>query len=287
MRKLMIFAAILMGAFGAGVGVVRAALTFGSGTYVNLCGSGTAATVYTCNQGCNPATGRCEGNNEGVVKWTCSGRWNQCLEAESEWANSQELGNVSCGRTVQISLFDKKCRMADGTWDTSCQLLGYMVWYSGDCGTSGGNPTPTAQLNPTNTPRVSPSPTTTPTGTPRPTATPRPTQTVSPSPSPASKFNTSPSPTPRRTSPTPTAAAVCNKRCTEGDDCGAGFACEAGVCRNPACPADRTCFCGQVKGASGSGSTPETGAEEWLLVGGVVLAISGGVMMRRAAARIW
>ena len=270
-------------AFWAGVGVAKAAMTFGSGVYVNLCGSGTAATVYTCDGGCNPATGKCEGNNKGIVKWTCSGRWNQCLESESEWLNDQEIGGVTCGKTVQISEFDKKCRLDDGTWDTTCQLLGYMVWYSGDCGGSGGvTPTPTPRTIPTSTPRAE----VTPTNIPRPSVTPRPTPTGSPSPTSVSKFGPV-SPTPQRAAPTPTTGAVCNKKCSEGDDCGAGFACEANVCRNPACPADNTCFCGAVKGATGSGTTPETGAEDWLVVGGIVLAIAGGLTMRKAAARIW
>lgn len=269
-------------ALGAGAGVVYAALIFGSGAYVNLCGSGTAATSYTCDRGCSPAGGRCEGSNNGVVKWTCSGKWIQCLEAESEWTNSQEIGSVACGRTVQISKFDKKCRLEDGTWDSSCALLGYMVWYSGDCGGgTGATPTPTRIVTPTVTPRVTAVP------TPRPTSTPRPTPTATPGPTAVSKLG-SPTPTLRgKVTPSPTAAAVCNKTCSTQEDCGAGFACEAGVCRNPACPSDKSCFCGQVKGATGSGTTPQTGTEDWLLIGGLVLAAGGGLWMRRAAAKIW
>lgn len=279
-----VFLAIVGGvwAFGAGAGVVYAAVSFGTGYYVNLCGSGTQATAYTCDPGCNPAAGRCQGSNNGVVKWTCSGKWIQCLEAEGEWADRQEIGNISCGKTIQISSFDKKCRLEDGTWDSSCNLLGYMAWYSGDCGTgTGATPTPIRVVTPTVTPRVTAGPTT------RPTSTPKPTATAIPSPTAVSKLS-SPTPTPRgRATPTPTAVVVCNKKCGTNADCGAGFACEAGACRNPACPADNACFCGQVKGATGSGLTPQTGAEDWLLVGGLVLAVGGGVLMKRAAAKIW
>src|SRR5690606_40062787 len=34
---------------------------------------------------------------------------------------------------VCSSDLDKQCRRSDGSWDDSCKLLDYMVWYSGDC----------------------------------------------------------------------------------------------------------------------------------------------------------
>ena len=124
--------------FGAGVGVAKAAIAYGTGYYVNLCGGGTAAAQYNCNAGCSPTSGACESGNNGAVKYTCVGKWNQCVESESGWSGREEVGNPGCNRTVQLSLFDKKCRREDGGWDQTCQLLGYMVWYSGEC----GGPTP-------------------------------------------------------------------------------------------------------------------------------------------------
>lgn len=291
MKKLLIIITVVLLAFGAGVGVAYAALNFGGGYYVNLCGSGTAATSYSCNLGCSPGSGSCTSSNMGVVKWVCSGKWNQCFESESQWTNQETMGNVSCDKTVQISLFDKKCRREDGTWDQSCSLLGYMVWYSGECGGNTVQPTPVV-FTPTNTPRVAP--TTRPTNTPMPrvTTTPKPTITTAPTPTAGSKLATSPSPTlkPKPTATTAPAVKVCGKKCIVDVDCGAGLVCEGKICRNPACPADSGCFCGSVNGvATGSGSknSPETGAESWLLLLGVVGVLIVGLRMRKFAGSLW
>jgi hypothetical protein len=167
----------------AGGSRVEAAISFGSGYYTNLCDSGTAANNYTCDPGCNPATGTCTSAQGGAVKYSCNGKLMQCMEAESAWGNAQTVGNPGCGKTVQLSLFNRKCRQNDGTWDDACVLKGYMVWYSGDCDPSLPKFTasPSATLKPTASHTVSPTglpaATPKPTATPIPTATPRPTQT--------------------------------------------------------------------------------------------------------------
>jgi cell division septation protein DedD len=184
-------------------GVARANTTFGTGYYTNLCGSGTAATSYSCDPGCDLSSGFCSSNNGGVVRWVCSGKWDQCIEAESQWGNNQDVTGVNCNKTVQISLFDKKCRREDGSWDTSCQLKGYMVWYSGEC-SANFTPMPTKQVNanepisstPTRTPALSPTasaaiqPTNTPTPTIQATRTPTPTPNPNPSITPAAVATT-------------------------------------------------------------------------------------------------
>jgi hypothetical protein len=72
-------------------------------------------------------------------------------------------------------------------------------------------------------------------------------------------------PTARPTVVPTKAVTVCNKRCAADSDCAAGFACEDRVCRNPSCPTDKSCFCGQVAGTdSGKLATPETGWPVWV-----------------------
>jgi hypothetical protein len=274
-----------------GVVSVRAAIQYGGGYYLNLCGSGTTADQYTCNSGCNSSTGLCTSNNNGVVRWVCSGKWNQCQERESAWSNSEALGSPGCGKTVQISLFDKKCRQTDGRWNQDCNLLGYMVWYSGDCYLQ-PQITPSYSASPSAIPVVSitikptvtpiPSPTLKPTATPRPTATPTlipgvPTVTVVPT-----------------ISPTPTVFIgsdldVCGRPCKKRADCPAGFSCFWGECRNPSCVEDRGCFCDGSSSTESAvaKSNPETGMPIWL--GGVFLIslfVVGGVM-RRTAKKVW
>lgn len=245
----------------------QAAIPFGTGTYVNLCGSGTAANVYSCNANCNVRTGSCAGSNNGVVKYTCNGRWDQCLESESYWSNYAEVGSTSCGKTVQVSVFDKKCRLENGGWDPSCKLDGYLVWYSGDCQTGFGS-----------------------TITPAPTQSPMPTSRITPVVSPTVAPRSSPTPT---VEPTPGvtggAAAICNKSCVLDSECQAGFKCLGGQCRNPACSTDTTCFCGGEKVATGSGGkkSPDTGGEEFILIAGVVVLLGMGIYARRVAGKIW
>ncbi|HBC72199.1 hypothetical protein A2379_00335 [Candidatus Amesbacteria bacterium RIFOXYB1_FULL_47_13] len=248
-------------AFATGAAVNAAAINFGGGVYVNLCGSGTAASYYSCDPGCSIQTGSCQSQNEGVVKWICSGKWGQCLESESGWSNFEDVDSPGCSKTIQISLFDKKCRRQDNSWDESCKMLGYMVWYSGDCRTS---------TSPTVTPRLTPTPSAGPTRTPTPTTAPKPTTT------PASKIS-SPVPT-----LIPGVANVCGNYCTKGEDCGAGFACQDGVCRNPSCPGDESCFCGDVAGAV-TDKNPKTGWEEWVLLAGALILGPAGWKLKRMA----
>ncbi len=238
----------------------HAALSYGSGTYVNLCGSGTAATRYSCDVGCNPTTGTCQSQSGGVVKYTCSGRWDQCLESEGYWSNSESFGTAACGKTIQLSLYDKTCRRQDGTWNPECKLLGYMVWYSGDC------------WDGTGTPPITPLPT-------RPVLRVTPTVAVIPT----TILSQPPTGTPTLVTtktPTPTIIRACGQMCTNDSACGAGFGCFQGVCRNPSCPSDKSCFCGKVQ------TTPDTGGEGWILLGAAgVFGIGFGV--KTLAKRIW
>jgi hypothetical protein len=270
-----------IGAMSLGYGVAKAAMTLGSGYYTNLCDSGTKATYYSCNQGCDPDTGSCTSGNSGVVKYVCTGKWNQCLESESQWSNYEQVAGTGCGQTVQLSLYDKKCRREDGAWDPTCKLLGYMVWYAGDCRQGYVLTTPAP------TPTKAPAPTVTPVkgsnsgssisllmaalsgaGA---TATPTPTPTVAPA-------------------PTGPVGNVCGLKCKLGIDCGAGFACVGGVCRNPACTADAGCFCQgatvSAKPVSGT-KTPTTGPETWLGMGGMAGLGLLGVKLRKIGKRLW
>lgn len=255
-----------------GGGVVRAAVTYGNGYYTNLCGTGTAATGYNCNLGCNPETGSCTSDSQGVVKWVCLGKWNQCLESESQWGNQERVDGMGCGYTVQLSLFDKKCRREDGSWDATCRLLGYMAWYSGECWEGG------VQITPRPSPTVRPSPTLAPTSTPTPTVTPAPQVQATGIPKPTVTVT-----------PVPV-VTMCGKSCRQAVDCQAGFACVGGQCRNPACPADKSCFCqGEVAATLAAivEKTPDTGPETWVGMAGMAILVAVGVKMRRLARKVW
>lgn len=120
----------------------HAATTFQTGYYTNLCGTSTAATGDTCNQGCDPTTGQCKATN--VVKFTCDGASTQCRNNMSDFAKSQSLASATCGKTVEIDVYTKKCQTLFGWFCGDNDKTDYMVWYSGDCtGTSPNNPTPT------------------------------------------------------------------------------------------------------------------------------------------------
>lgn len=167
MKKILAFILVL-GIFSLLVQPVRAAISYGSGYYTNLCGSGTAANAQTCNAGCNTSSGSCSSSGDTVVRFECDGRTTDCRSGESGFASSHSIGSVSCGKTVQIDVFTHNCR-ANGGW--SCgdnDLRDYIVWYSGDCAQSTPTPTPTPQPTPTPTPSPTPSPT--PTPTPQPTS---------------------------------------------------------------------------------------------------------------------
>ena len=237
-----IFGALALFLFIAGVvpSGVLAGLKYGAGYYTNLCGTGTLATAYACSNGCNPITGICTSSANGAVRYVCLGNWNQCLENEAGWVNGVSVGDPGCDNTVQLSIYDHKCRREDGSWDGSCRLLGYMVWYSGDC-------RPAVAGYTTGIPVL-------------------PTTTLTPVPS--SKFST---PTPQtKISPTLTKTqGVCNKACGVDEDCTSGLFCENKVCRNKDCPVDKTCFCSIVATSTitpvvGGATSPETGMSMWL-----------------------
>ncbi len=107
---------------------------YSASEYTNLCGAGSDRNTTLCNQGCNLNTGICRSDKPYVVKFVCEGRQVKCDQNMSTFANEQNIGAVSCGKTVQIDSFDKDCRNADGSWGcTDRNILDFMVWYSGDC----------------------------------------------------------------------------------------------------------------------------------------------------------
>jgi hypothetical protein len=116
--------------FGLGIRSAFAGISHNGGEYINLSGSGLNANFHSGNY-CSTSSGTCKGPS--VVKFTCDGRNPDCRSGESGFSSSQSLGNPGCGKTVQLDVFDKQCRRSDGSWDDSCKLLDYMVWYSGDC----------------------------------------------------------------------------------------------------------------------------------------------------------
>ena len=215
---------------------VLAGLKYGTGYYSNLCGTGTAATAYTCNNGCSPATGTCTTTGDGAVRYVCQGNWNQCLENEIGWVNGVSVGDPGCDNTVQLSIYDHKCRRDDGTWDVPCQLLGYMVWYSGDCRPGVAGYTTGIPLLPTSTPK----------------------------------------PTPKISPTVSKTQGACNKTCVTDTDCTSGLFCDNKVCRNRDCPLDKTCFCSTSSitptgvPAVGGATSPETGISLWLIGLGIL-----------------
>lgn len=118
------------------------AIDYAGGTYINLCGTGTAATAHTCNAGCNTGSGSCSGSY--VVKYVCDGRVVDCRNNESGFSTVHSVSGVGCGKTVQIDVFSKNCRDGGGWNCGNGDLKDYIVWYSGDC-SSNTQPTPTPQ----------------------------------------------------------------------------------------------------------------------------------------------
>lgn len=158
---------------------VLAALTFGSGVYTNLCGSGTEATSHDCSGACNIDTGVCSSSGPFVVKYTCNGSVTDCRADGQPFASSYSLSGTACNTTVQIDVFSKNCDSPDGWACGDGDLKDYIVWYSGSCGAT-PTPTPTVPpvATPTPTPILTPTPKVTP--TPTPVVTPTPTQTPGP-----------------------------------------------------------------------------------------------------------
>jgi len=246
-------------------GLAWASLKMGTGYYTNLCGSGTAATTYSCFNGCSVDTGTCTATNNGAVRYQCLGNWNQCLENESSWSNGVSLGDPGCGNTVQLAVYDRKCRREDGTWDGLCRLLGYMVWYSGDC-------RPGVAGYATGIPQA-------------PTVTALPTTT--------SKFST-PVPT-SRVIATPTLAKTqiaCGKACNTDNDCSSGLFCENRLCRNRDCPLDKSCFCSPVTGGAldeenQATESPKTGGQVWILGVGLLVMGFAGFKLAKLGRILW
>ncbi len=126
------FLVLILICFLGGIVYVLAQLSYGSGYYTNLCGSGFEATFYSCPADCKPHTGECRGSY--VFKFTCNGKLGECRENLQGPTSYQKVDSPhpGCGKTVQLDVFRKNC--LEGGW--SCgenDLLGYMVWYSGDC----------------------------------------------------------------------------------------------------------------------------------------------------------
>jgi hypothetical protein len=112
---------------------------------------------------------------------------------------------------------------------------------------------------------------------PVPTATPKPTVTP--------KISLSPTPTTQ-----PVAVGMCGVNCRLASECKIGFACVQGVCRNPVCPADKSCFCKEnsvATVAAISTETPETGLETWLGMAGMLGLGFTGMKLRRLSKKIW
>jgi len=128
---------------------VAAEAKYGTGYYTNLNGCGTYPVNANCHIGsyCNPSAGSCSGAADSVVKWICDGKFTNCegLDKGEIWSAFQKIdgSNPGCGKTVQVDVFDKKCRVGCCGWKPPCPqsapdcctMLDYMVWYSGDCGT--------------------------------------------------------------------------------------------------------------------------------------------------------
>lgn len=122
---------------------VEAVVNYGSGYYTNLCGTGTrdGATADLCNKGCTAGSGQCTSDKPYVVKWTCDGNLIECRANQSDYTKSQNISGTSCGKTVQMDVFNRKCTTALGWMCDSNDLLDFMVWYSGDCPNTTTTPT--------------------------------------------------------------------------------------------------------------------------------------------------
>lgn len=264
MKKLIAVELMLaISAFALGGTWAKANMSYGNGYYTNLCGGGTAANTYSCNNNCVPTSGLCRSNNGGAVRYVCSGKWTGCLESET-WGNVAQLGQAECGKTVQLSLYDKKCRQEDGSWDSSCTLSGYMVWYSGDCW---GTSTAPALATATPAKKISPTPTT------------------KPLPGVASPTAKLASPTPAK--PTPTSTLICNRSCVMDSECGAGFTCANGLCRNPNCSTDNTCLCSSKAATDSGKGSPETGVSGLWGTGLMLVLAVFGWQLTRFSKKVW
>lgn len=112
----------------------QAAMSYGSGYYTNLNGSGYSADIHT-GSACNPSTGSCSGAY--VLRSVCDGRTTNCdgqhtVPTLVESGTNLSLGYPGCGKTVQLDVFNQSCRDGSGNWICGVPA-DYMVWYTGDC----------------------------------------------------------------------------------------------------------------------------------------------------------
>ncbi|MCS7317668.1 MAG: hypothetical protein NZZ41_05085, partial [Candidatus Dojkabacteria bacterium] len=152
-KKLLIFSLLVLLVFLFSILIVLLLLrrniidtsVFSGPGYTNLCGSGFAATFYSCPANCNTSSGTCTtGSGQYMYRFVCNGRLGECRSNEQEFGpNSTASVNDQCDRTVQIDVFRKRCRVNGGWVCGSNDLLGYMVWYTGSCSSQGPVPTPT------------------------------------------------------------------------------------------------------------------------------------------------
>ncbi|MBW7953186.1 MAG: hypothetical protein QY330_01860 [Candidatus Dojkabacteria bacterium] len=125
---------------------VEAAISYNGGWYTNLCGTGSAATAYSCPASCNPNSGSCSGT--WVVKFTCGGSVTECRSNESDGSTFHSFDALN-NQTQQIDVFDRNCRpngRGNAPWACGPEALrGYMVWYHPSrCTNSCTNSNPTA-----------------------------------------------------------------------------------------------------------------------------------------------
>lgn len=135
MRKLFLVISFIFSLFIA----VAPANQVQAGECLNVNGNGMCS--------CSPSGASCSG--PWIVSYTCDGRTNECLQNEGGWSQgSKSTGNPGCGKTVQLDVFDRKCRLDGWQWDPACQFQSHAVWYSGDCSTPNPTPTPTPTPDP-------------------------------------------------------------------------------------------------------------------------------------------
>jgi hypothetical protein len=108
--------------------------SFANNDFTAYCGAGFEGNYTLCNKGCDLSSGICKSNNPYVVKFVCDGKQIKCDQNMSTANTEQNISGISCGKTVQIDIFDKPCVNSDGSWScTDRNIVDFMTWYSGDC----------------------------------------------------------------------------------------------------------------------------------------------------------
>lgn len=108
--------------------------------YTNVCGSGTAANNYDnsrCPANCDMGSGNCTaGATQYIFRFQCQGNQTVCTAINEEKGGpgtTKNVKNVPCGQTAQVDVFNHDCR--NNGWSCSdSDVLGYLVYYGGDCG---------------------------------------------------------------------------------------------------------------------------------------------------------